>query len=262
FAGSIIVSESVEQPLAYYQNNVAKSVTLIDACLRHNVNDFIFSSSAAVYGIPEGDAVYEDTPTNPINPYGQTKLMVEAILHDASKAHGLRFGALRYFNVAGADPKGRTGESPPHATHLIKIAAQHTAGKRDKMYIFGEDYPTPDGTCIRDYVHVTDLALAHLAVLDTLGSQEENLVLNCGTGHGFSVKEVLDVVKTVADRPLNIISAARREGDPPILVANADRLHALTGWDFQYDDLQEIIRSAIKWEETLTKRQNLLREDK
>ena len=254
FAGSIVVPESVEKPGEYYHNNVSNSITLINACIKHNVKRFIFSSSAAVYGIPSSDTVYEDTPTKPINPYGQSKLMVEDILHDVSAAHGLCFGALRYFNVAGADPKGRTGESPPDATHLVKIAAQHATGLRDQIYIFGDDYPTPDGTCVRDYIHVADLARAHLSVLDAIEQRNENLVLNCGIGRGFSVKEVLETVEKAANKKLNIIPAPKRAGDPPRLVSNADRLREVTDWFPKYDDLEEMARTAIMWENLLKER--------
>jgi len=254
FAGSIVVSESVKDPLKYYDNNVSKSVVLIEACLRHDVRNFLFSSSAAVYGEPDSDTVYEDTPKQPINPYGWSKLMVEKILQDASVAHGLRFGALRYFNVAGADQKGRTGESPPDATHLVKIAAQHATGLRDQIYIFGDDYPTPDGTCIRDYIHVTDLARAHLSVLSAIEKRDENLILNCGIGDGFSVKEVLETVEKAAGKKLNIIPGPKRAGDPPRLVSNADRLREVTDWEPQYDDIEEMARTAIMWEEILAKR--------
>ena len=254
FAGSIVVSESVEKPAEYYHNNVSNSITLIEACQRHNVNNFVFSSSAAVYGMPDSETINEDTPTSPINPYGWTKLMVENILRDVSASSDLRFGALRYFNVAGADPLGRTGESPPHATHLIKIAAQHASGKREQVYIFGKDYPTPDGTCIRDYVHVTDLALAHLAVLEKLEESGENLTLNCGIGKGFSVREVLTKAEEVAGKPLNIIPADNRPGDPPSLVANADRIRKVTDWNPQHTNLAEIIASAVKWEEIMVER--------
>ena len=254
FAGSIVVPESVEKPAEYYHNNVSNSITLIEACQRHNVNNFVFSSSAAVYGMPDSGTINEDTPTSPINPYGWTKLMVEYILRDVSASSDLRYSALRYFNVAGADPKGRTGESPPHATHLIKIAAQHASGKREQVYIFGEDYPTPDGTCIRDYVHVTDLALAHLAVLKKLEESGENLILNCGISKGFSVREVLTKAEEVAGRPLNIIPAERRAGDPPSLVANADRIRKVTDWNPQHTNLAEIIASAVKWEEIMVER--------
>lgn len=254
FAGSIVVPESVEKPIDYYQNNVSNSLVLIDACVRYNVKNFIFSSTAAVYGAPETDTVYEDTPTNPINPYGWSKLMVENILRDVSAAHGLCIGVLRYFNVAGGDPKGRTGQSTPDATHLIKVAAEHAIGSRDKIYIFGEDYPTSDGTCIRDYIHVTDLARAHLSVLSTIKANSENLILNCGIGRGFSVKEVLETIERVADKKLNIIPAPRRAGDPPCLISNTERLRKMTNWKPQYDNLEEIARTAIIWEEILAKK--------
>ena len=254
FAGSIIVSESVENPLNYYQNNVSNSIVLIEACIRHNIKKFIFSSSAAVYGIPNSDIVYEDTPTSPINPYGWSKLMVEQILKDVSSAHGLCYGALRYFNVAGADPKGRTGESPLDATHIMKIAAQHAVGLRDEIYIFGEDYLTPDGTCIRDYIHVTDLARAHLSVLEAIEERNENFVLNCGIGKGFSVREVIETAEIAAGHKLNIISGPRRAGDPPRLISNADLLREVTNWKPSYADLEEMARSAIKWELILMQR--------
>jgi len=254
FAGSIVVPESVENPVLYYQNNVSNSIVLIDTCVRHNVKDFIFSSTAAVYGAPESDTVYEDTPTSPINPYGWSKLMIEQVLRDVSAAHDLNVGILRYFNVAGGDPKGRTGQSTPDATHLIKVAAQHAVGLCDQIYIFGEDYPTPDGTCIRDYIHVTDLARAHLSVLSAIEKRGESLTLNCGIGDGFSVKEVLETVEKAAGKKLNIISAPKRAGDPPCLVSNAERLREVTDWEPQYADLEEMARTAIMWEEILAKK--------
>jgi len=216
FAGSIVVPESVADPLTYYRNNVTNSLTLIDACVRHDIPKFIFSSTAAVYGIPEQGTVYEDTVTCPINPYGNSKLMVENILRDVSASCGLQTGTLRYFNVAGADPQGRTGQSSPKATHLIKVAVQYLLGKQDHISLFGEDYPTPDGTCIRDYIHVSDLATAHLAVLEALRKNPENLTLNCGIGRAFSVREVLETVAKVANRPLSIVSAPARPGDHPL----------------------------------------------
>ena len=251
FAASLVVSESVGKPLEYYRNNTANSLSLLEVCRDSGVNRIVFSSTAATYGIPEVQPVTEDTPTRPINPYGASKLMTEWMLRDAAAAHGLRYVALRYFNVAGADPAGRSGESPVLATHLVNIAARVVVGSLPSMKIFGEDYPTPDGTCIRDYIHVSDLASAHLAALRHLEAGGENLTLNCGYGHGYSVKEVLDTVERVSGAPLKIERGSRRPGDPPELVAAADRIRNLLRWTPQHDNLEEIVRSAIAWERQL-----------
>ena len=248
FAGSLVVPESVEKPLAYYLNNTATSRSLIEACVKCGVPHFIFSSTCAVYGIANELPITEKTATRPINPYGRSKLMTEQILQDTAVAHGLRFISLRYFNVAGADPKGRAGQSTPQATQLIKVACEAVVGKREAVTIFGEDYDTPDGTCIRDYIHVTDLVDAHVRALQYLEKGGKSQVLNCGYGHGFSVKEVLDTVQAVADTKLDIRSGGRRPGDPPELVADPTRIQETLGWRPAYDDLSEIVESALRWE--------------
>ena len=217
FAGSIIVPESVTDPLGYYHNNTVKSRALMACCIDAGVSQFIFSSTAAVYGIPTVNPVFEDTPTSPISPYGTSKLMTEWMLGDAAAAHDFRYVALRYFNVSGADPHGRTGQSTPQATHLIKVACETASGKRPHMEIFGRDYDTADGTCIRDYIHVSDLAAAHSRALDHLRTGGECAVLNCGYGHGASVLDVIDAVETAAGRTIDKRDAPRRAGDPPAL---------------------------------------------
>jgi UDP-glucose 4-epimerase len=253
FAGSIVVSDSVARPLAYYTNNVSKSIRLLEACVANGVRQFVFSSSAAVYGQPTTITVDEQAPTAPMNPYGATKLMFERILADAGEAHGLRYAALRYFNVAGADPFGRTGQAMPGATHLIKVACETALGRRPQMTIFGTDYPTPDGTCIRDYIHVSDLADIHVAAMGRLAQGGDSFVANCGYGRGYSVREVLSAIARVHGAPLNVREAPRREGDPAALVANADRLRQLLGWTPRYDDLDEILRTALAWEQRLSR---------
>ena len=230
FAGSIVVPESVENPLKYYANNTSNTRTLIEAAVRAGVPHFIFSSTAAVYGIPEVSPADEDAPTAPINPYGRSKLMTEWMLKDVAHAHDMTYVALRYFNVAGADPKGRTGQSTPEATHLIKVACQTALGLREKMFIFGDDYDTPDGTCIRDYIHVSDLIAAHVDALGYLRKGGDSAVLNCGYGHGYSVREVIDTVKKVSGVDFPVEVAPRRAGDPPALVAAADRNRAALNW--------------------------------
>ncbi len=248
FAGSLVVPESVEKPLAYYRNNTATSRNLIEVCVSCGVGYFIFSSTCAVYGIADEVPIAEKTTTQPINPYGRSKLMTEQILHDTAAAHGLGFVSLRYFNVAGADPDGRAGQSTPQATQLIKVACEAMAGTRESVTIFGEDYDTPDGTCIRDYIHVSDLVAAHVQALQYLEAGGESQVLNCGYGHGFSVKEVLDKVQEVAGRKLDIRSGNRRPGDPPELVAGPSPIQKMLGWHPIHDDLLEIVDSALRWE--------------
>ena len=254
FAGSIIVPESVENPLKYYHNNTANTRNLIEAAVKGDVPHFIFSSTAAVYGIPEKNPAFEDARLAPINPYGRSKLMTEWMLEDVSNAHPLNYVALRYFNVAGADPKGRTGQSTPEATHLIKVAAQTALGQRDKMYVFGTDYDTPDGTCIRDYIHVTDLIEAHVNALDYLRSGNDSAVFNCGYGRGFSVLEVIEAVKRAAGHDFPVEMTGRRAGDPPALVAGADKVRETLGWQPAHDDLDEIVASAYAWERHLMER--------
>jgi len=251
FAGSIIVSESVREPLRYYRNNALASQSLIEACVAAGVASFVFSSSAAVYGMPERCPVDETAPTRPINPYGRTKLITEWALADATATHGLRAAVLRYFNVAGADPQGRSGECQPVASHLIKIAAELAVGARARMSIYGDDYDTPDGTCVRDYIHVSDLADAHLAALALLERGGADVTLNCGYGHGYSVREVLTKVEEVLGRKLPLGVAPRRPGDSPLLVADATRIGQVLGWAPRHDDLGKIVSSAIAWERKL-----------
>lgn len=251
FAGSLIVPESVERPLAYYGNNTAASRNLIEACVNSGVRRFIFSSTCAVYGMAELLPLSEDSPTNPINPYGRSKLMTEWMLADSAKAHDLAFVSLRYFNVAGADPKGRTGQSTPKATQLIKVASEAVVGQRDSVTIYGEDYDTPDGTGIRDYIHVSDLADAHVAALRHLEAGGESRILNCGYGHGFSVREVLDMVEKVAGQDLIVRPGPRRAGDPPVLYADVTQMQELLGWNPAHDDLEDIVASALRWERKL-----------
>ena len=248
FAGSIVVPESVSDPLKYFGNNTVNSHTLIAACVDHGVRDFIFSSTAAVYGMPETLPIDEESPTRPINPYGTSKLMIEWMLRDTAAATDLRYAALRYFNVAGADPDGRSGQSTPVATHLIKIACQAALGLRPNIQVFGTDYATADGTAIRDYIHVTDLADAHVLALQHLRKGGDSLTLNCGYGHGLSVREVLQAVEQVAGHPLPIVEAPRRAGDSPALVAASERVRQVLGWRPRLDDLQAIVSSALAWE--------------
>jgi UDP-glucose 4-epimerase len=251
FAGSTVVPESVADPLRYYRNNTLNSLALIEACVRSGVGRFVFSSTAAVYGIAAQAMVTEDTVLAPINPYGSSKLMTEGMLRDSAAAYGLRYVALRYFNVAGADPAGRSGQSTPAATHLIKVAAQVVVGARNSIEVFGTDYPTPDGTCVRDYIHVCDLADAHVRALKHLESGGESATLNCGYGHGYSVKQVLDMVDEVCGRPLIRRLSGRRPGDPPALVADATRLRRLFDWQPRYAELRVIVETALAWEAKL-----------
>jgi len=251
FAAHTIVPESVEKPLMYYRNNTCATRNLLECCDAAGVKHFVFSSTAAVYGMPDVDKCWEDTPTAPINPYGMSKLMSEHMLRDLGAASKLRHVILRYFNVAGCDPEGRIGQSTPGATLLIKVAAEHAMGKRDALYIFGTDYPTPDGTGVRDYIHVEDLADAHLKALDYLRQGGESQTLNCGYGHGYSVREVLDTVQKVHGKPLNIIEAERRAGDPAALIAGADKVREVLGWTPRYDDLEAIAEHSLNWERKL-----------
>ena len=248
FAGSVVVPESVADPLRYYRNNTANSRNLIEAAARGGVEHFVFSSTAAVYGEPDRVPIAEDAPTRPMSPYGSSKLMTEIMLRDAARAHGFRYLILRYFNVAGADPQLRTGQSTRGATHLIKVAAETALGLRPKLEIYGTDYPTPDGTCIRDYIHVADLAAAHSDALRYLRNGGESLTLNCGYGRGFSVREVIDAVKRASGVDFRVEAAARRPGDPARIVAAADRARALLGWRPRLDDLSTIVAHALAWE--------------
>ena len=251
FAAHTIVPESVENPLKYYGNNTCGTRNLLECCDRAGVGQFVFSSTAAVYGIPVEGVAREDSPTAPINPYGLSKLMSEWMLRDLAAASALRYVALRYFNVAGSDPGGRIGHTAPQATLLVKVACQQAVGVRPAISIFGTDYPTPDGTGVRDYIHVEDLADAHLRALDYLRGGGASTTLNCGYGHGYSVREVLRMVERVHGRPLNVIEAARRAGDPPSLVAHAERIRAVLGWTPRCDDLEVIVRSQLEWEQRL-----------
>lgn len=254
FAAKIVVPESVADPLGYYLNNTVKTRALLESAVRGGVRRVIFSSTAAVYGEPPVSPVPEEIELNPINPYGRSKLMSEWMLADAAKAHGLGYVVLRYFNVAGADPRGRSGQSSPNATHLIKVAGQAALGQRDGLEVFGTDYPTPDGTCVRDYIHVTDLARAHLAALDHLRGGGESLTLNCGYGRGYSVKQVVEVVKKVSGVDIPVKFSGRRAGDPAALVAKADRIRNELGWKPEHEDLEEIVRQALAWEDRLKTR--------
>jgi UDP-glucose 4-epimerase len=248
-AGSIVVSESVTHPLRYYENNTAKSCALIEAGVKGGMAHFLFSSTAAVYGSPERVPISERDSTSPINPYGQSKLMIETMLADAAKAHGFNYCALRYFNVAGADPQGRSGQLTDAATHLIKIAAEAAVGRRSHVEIYGDDYPTPDGTAVRDYIHVADLAAAHVRALEKLVADPgTSRILNCGYGRGYSVREVLESVDRVAGRPVARRPGPRRAGDPPILVADNRRILAELGWTPRLDDLDGIVADALAWE--------------
>ena len=253
FAGSIIVPESVEDPLKYYHNNTAKTRDLTEAVVKAGVPHFIFSSTAATYGIPESSPISEDSPKSPINPYGWTKLMTEQMLTDVAAAHAMNFCALRYFNVAGADPQARSGQSTAGATHLIKVAVEAALGKREYVSVFGTDYDTPDGTGVRDYIHVSDLANAHVLALEALIDQpERSLQMNCGYGRGFSVLEVLDAVDRVTNQPLDRRIEGRRAGDPDSLVSDPSRIRATVPWKPQHDDLETIIQHALQWERRLT----------
>jgi len=254
FAASIVVPDSVRDPLDYYRNNTANSRALIECAVKGGVRRFIFSSTAAVYGNPTTIPVPEDAPTQPISPYGWSKLMTEIMLGDAGRAYGLSHVILRYFNVAGADPKNRTGQSTPQATHLIKVAAEAALGLRPKLQVFGTDYPTPDGTCIRDYIHVSDLTRAHSDALSHLRKGGASLTLNCGYGHGFSVLDVIDVVKRLSGADFKVEMAPRREGDPARIVAASTRVRAELGWEPQFDDLSTIVRHALAWERELIAR--------
>ncbi|WP_315918598.1 UDP-glucose 4-epimerase GalE [Mesorhizobium sp. SP-1A] len=251
FAGSIVVPESVADPLAYYENNTCKTRTLIETAVRAGVPNFIFSSTAAVYGGAGLEPVREDARLAPESPYGLSKLMSEWMLRDAAAAYGLRYTALRYFNVAGADPKGRTGQSTPGATHLIKVASETALGKRPFMQVYGTDYATPDGTCIRDYIHVGDLVAAHRLALERLRAGGGNLVANCGYGHGYSVLEVIEAVRRVFGHDLDVRMGERRAGDAAAVVANSDLARAEFGWKPQRDDLDLIVTHALEWERIL-----------
>ena len=255
FAGSVVVPESVENPLKYYRNNTANSRTLIECAVNGGVRHFIFSSTAATYGIPDTVPVREDSPKRPINPYGMSKLMTEFMLSDVAEAHPINYCALRYFNVAGADPQGRTGQSTTGATHLIKVAVEAATGKRSHVSIFGTDFATPDGTGVRDYIHVSDLAAAHVHALDRLvADPETSHIMNCGYGRGFSVNEVLDAVDRVTNVRIERRIEGRRAGDPDALIADNGKILATLPWIPQRDNLDQIVRDALGWERTLAER--------
>jgi UDP-glucose 4-epimerase len=251
FAGSIIVPESVRDPLGYYRNNTMTTRNLLNAAVSRNIDKFIFSSTAAVYGNPEQMPVGEDAPTRPLSPYGTSKLMTEIMLHDVAAAHHMRFVVLRYFNVAGADPKGRCGIAAPNATHLLKVAVEAATGARQKFDVFGADYPTADGTCIRDLIHVTDLAQAHLAALSYLRAGGASTTLNAGYGHGYSVLEVIAAVQRVSGREFAVEEAPRRPGDIMTMIADASRIRTTLNWTPQFDNLETIASHALAWEEKL-----------
>ncbi|MBV8143564.1 MAG: UDP-glucose 4-epimerase GalE [Gammaproteobacteria bacterium] len=251
FAASTIVPESVRDPLKYYGNNTCATRTLLECCLAAAVRFFVFSSTAAVYGIPESGVAAEDTRTAPINPYGASKLTSEWMLSSVAQASALKFAALRYFNVAGSDSQCRIGQATPDATLLIKVAAQAAAGRRAEVEIFGTDYPTVDGTGVRDYIHIEDLAGAHLDALGWLRGGGSSTTLNVGYGHGYSVRQVLASVERVTGRTLNVRESPRRPGDPPMLIARADRIRAQLNWQPRLDDLDTIVRSAWNWEQRL-----------
>lgn len=251
FAAKIVVPESVADPLGYYLNNTAKARSLIEGAVDAGIQHFIFSSTAAVYGDPQSNPVTESETLKPMSPYGRSKLMVEWMLEDVGKAHGLRTAVLRYFNVAGADPQGRVGQSTANATHLIKVAVQTALGHRPGMEIFGTDYPTPDGSCVRDYIQVSDLAAAHLDALRYLRAGGESITCNCGYARGYSVLEVIDVVKKVSGVDFPVKISGRRAGDPAAIVAANDKIRSALGWTPKYDDLEAIVRQALQWEQHL-----------
>ncbi|GLI54166.1 UDP-glucose 4-epimerase GalE [Thermodesulfovibrio yellowstonii] len=251
FAASIVVPESVREPIKYYRNNFCNTLNLIETCIEQGVKNFLFSSSAAVYGIPDKCPVDEDATVNPINPYGRTKAMVEHLLADISQAEDFRYVSLRYFNVAGADSSGRLGQRRPDATHLITLAVKTALGKRPFLEIYGTDYPTKDGTCIRDYIHVDDLAEAHLLALEYLIQNGKSDIFNCGYGHGYSVIEVVEATKRISGVDFKVIETSRREGDPPELVADSRKIKNTLNWMPKYDDIQYIVKTALEWERKL-----------
>ena len=254
FAGLIVVPDSVSDPLGYYLNNTVKSRALIAAAVLAGVRRFIFSSTAAVYGMPEQNPVIEDAPLAPISPYGTSKMMTEMMLKDTAAAHDLGYVALRYFNVAGGDPAGRSGQSSPRATHLIKVASQAALGERAGLDVFGTDYDTPDGTCIRDYIHVTDLINAHALALDHLRGDGDSMVANCGYGEGYSVFDVIEAVKRVSGRDFPVRQVERRPGDPAALIAGADLIRGRLGWTPRWNNLDTIVGHALAWEKKLERR--------
>jgi UDP-glucose 4-epimerase len=254
FAGSIVVPDSVRDPLGYYLNNTVKSRMLMACAVKARIPRFIFSSTAAVYGNTEAEPVFEDAATRPISPYGSSKLMTEWMLRDSHAAYGMQYVALRYFNVAGGDPQGRIGQSTPRATHLIKVACQTALGQREKLEVYGTDYATPDGTCLRDYIHVSDLAQAHVDALAHLRKGGESGIFNCGYGKGYSVLEVIKAVERVNGAPLPVAYAPRRAGDPAAIVAGAERVREVLGWQPRYENLDFIVETALAWERKLAQR--------
>jgi len=254
FAAHTIVPESVSNPLKYYSNNTANTRNLLECCQRHGVKHFIFSSTAAVYGVLESGIASETTPTQPINPYGSSKLMSEGMLRDLSFATDLTHVILRYFNVAGCDSECRIGQNTPNATLLIKVASEVAVGKRDALHIFGTDYDTPDGTGVRDFIHVEDLASAHLKALDYLRQGGQSRTFNCGYGHGYSVKEVVDAIEQALGHPIKTIEQPRRAGDPPSLIANAKAIKEVLQWQPQFDDIHKIVKTSLDWERILLAR--------
>jgi UDP-glucose 4-epimerase len=261
FAASVVVPDSVRDPLGYYRNNTVNARALIECAVNNGVRHFIFSSTAAVYGNPAKVPVTEDTPLQPISPYGWSKLMSEVMLRDVTRAYGLAHVILRYFNVAGADPARRTGQSSKAATHLIKVAVEAALGLREKLDVFGDDYPTPDGSCIRDYIHVSDLARAHIDALRYLRSGAASLTLNCGYGHGFSVLEVIETVKRVSGVDFKVAIAPRRAGDPAQIVADCKAVRTTLGWQPRFDDLSTIVTHALAWESELIERRAASRDE-
>jgi UDP-glucose 4-epimerase len=254
FAAHTIVPESVADPLKYYRNNTASSRTLLECAANHKVKHIVFSSTAAVYGIPPGGRASEDSPTRPINPYGTSKLMTEWMLRDLAFAGGPSYVALRYFNVAGCEPSGRIGQSTPKATLLVKVACEAAVGRRSHVSVFGTDYPTPDGTGLRDYIHVEDLATAHIDALAYLRQGGKPATLNCGYGHGYSVREVLRAVEKANQKRLTVTEEPRRAGDPPELIAVADEIRRVLGWTPKFDDLDTIVRTSLAWERKIAAR--------
>lgn len=252
FAAHTIVPESVSDPLKYYRNNTCATRNLLECCSQANIKHFIFSSTAATYGIPDHESCSEHSPTAPINPYGRSKLMTEWMLRDLSAASNLRHVILRYFNVAGSDPDGQIGQSTKYATLLMKVAAEVALGKRAQLYVFGTDYPTKDGTGVRDYIHVADLADAHIRALEYLRSDAESITLNCGYGHGYSVREVIDSVNRIHGSPIKTIDKPRRAGDPPILIAKVKKIHETFRWEPKFHDLDFIVRTSLEWEKKLS----------
>ena len=251
FAAKLVVPESVVDPLGYYLNNTVKSRSLMAAAVAANIKKFVFSSTAAVYGNASDKPLGEDAPLAPLSPYGSSKQLTEVMLRDVAVAHNMRYVILRYFNVAGSDPAMRHGQSTANATHLIKVAIQTALGMRSHMEVFGADYPTPDGTCIRDYIHVTDLIAAHMLALNHLDQGGESLVVNCGYGHGYSVSEVIETVRKVSGKPVEARFAPRRAGDPVTIVANSDRIRSQLGWQPRHDDLASIVDHSLRWESML-----------